>query len=157
MNAGARTLSRSPARSAQLGHRLGASTPRGSNSRIQIRRAYEPARRGDGYRVLVDRLWPRGRSKASLRLAAWAKELAPSTELRTWFGHDPVRWAEFKRRYKVELRAAERVGYLDQLAERARAGMVTLVYGARDEEHNEARVLAEQLKRRLVAARRSAS
>ena len=134
--------------------RPGVSTARGSDSTIQIRRAYEPARRGDGYRVLVDRLWPRGRSKASLQLSAWAKELAPSTELRTWFGHDPARWAEFKRRYRVELRTTERADYLKQLAQRAQAGMVTLIYGARDEEHNEARVLADQIRRRVVAARR---
>jgi uncharacterized protein YeaO (DUF488 family) len=157
VNARARTASRSHTRSAQVRRPIGASSPREFNSRIRIRRAYELAQPGDGFRVLVDRLWPRGRSKASLRLAAWAKELAPSTELRKWFGHDPVRWAEFKRRYNIELRAAERVGYLDELTDRARAGMVTLVYGARDEEHNEALVLAEQLRRRLVGTRRTAS
>jgi uncharacterized protein YeaO (DUF488 family) len=157
MNARFTTLSGSHARSVRVRRLVGSAPPRVSRPRIQIRRAYEAAQAGDGYRVLVDRLWPRGRSKASLRLAAWAKELAPSTALRTWFGHDPARWFEFKRRYKVELRAPERVRYLDELAKRARAGMVTLVYAARDEDHNEARVLAEHLVRRLGAVRRIAS
>jgi len=122
---------------------------------VQIRRAYEPPHAGDGYRVLVDRLWPRGRSKASLRLAAWDKDLAPSAALRMWFGHDPARWTEFKHRYHAELRTPERVRALDALAERARAGMVTLVYGARDEQHNEARVLAQKIERRVRVARRT--
>jgi uncharacterized protein YeaO (DUF488 family) len=135
----------------------GGSAGRLSRSGVQIRRAYESPLAGDGYRVLVDRLWPRGRSKAKLRLAAWAKELAPSTALRMWFGHDPARWVEFKRRYHVELLSPERVRCLDELTKRARAGMVTLVYGARDEKHNEARVLAEKLERRVRTVRRSTS
>jgi uncharacterized protein YeaO (DUF488 family) len=157
MNARSTTQSGSHARLARVRHAMGSPGPRVSKPNIQIRRAYEPAQPGDGYRVLVDRLWPRGRSKASLRLTAWAKELAPSTALRTWFGHDPARWIEFKRRYQVELRAPERVGYLDELTKRARAGMVTLVYGARDQDHNEARVLAEHLGRRVRAVPRIAS
>lgn len=128
---------------------------RKSGAGVRIRRAYEVPRADDGYRVLVDRLWPRGRTKASVRLDDWAKDLGPSTDLRKWFGHDPARWAEFKRRYKVELRSPERVRVLDELASRARAGMVTLVYGARDEEHNEARVIAEKVEQRLTTAKRS--
>jgi len=131
------------------------SVARPSGPSVQIRRAYAPPHTGDGYRVLVDRLWPRGRSKASLRLNAWDKDLAPSAALRVWFGHDPSRWTEFKRRYHAELRSAGPVRALDALAERARTGMVTLVYGARDEEHNEARVLAQKLERRLRAPRRT--
>jgi uncharacterized protein YeaO (DUF488 family) len=131
------------------------SVGRPSGPHVQIRRAYEPPHAGDGYRVLVDRLWPRGRSKASLRLAAWDKNLAPSAALRVWFGHDPSRWTEFKRRYHAELRSPERVRSLDELAERTRTGMVTLVYGARDQEHNEARVLAQKLERRMRAVGRT--
>lgn len=120
-------------------------------SGVQIRRAYAPPHPADGYRVLVDRLWPRGRTKASVRLDAWAKDLAPSTRLRTWFGHDPARWTEFKRRYQAELASSERRTLIDDLVARALTGTVTLVYGARDEEHNEARVIAEKLNRRLAA------
>ncbi|HVA85153.1 MAG TPA: DUF488 family protein [Candidatus Saccharimonadales bacterium] len=119
---------------------------------VQIRRAYVDPAPDDGYRILVDRLWPRGRTKASEHLDAWAKELAPSTELRRWFGHDPARWPEFERRYRAELTSADRVARLDELARRARMGMVTLVYGARDEEHNEARIVAEEIERRLARA-----
>jgi uncharacterized protein YeaO (DUF488 family) len=116
---------------------------------IRLKRAYvDAAPDEDGYRVLVDRLWPRGRSKATLHLDAWAKDLAPSGELRTWFGHDPARWTEFRRRYQEELAAPERHDLLADLAERSRHGTVTLVYGARDEKHNEALVIAEELERR---------
>jgi len=111
---------------------------------IRLKRAYEPADRADGYRVLIDRLWPRGVSKEKARLDEWARELAPSTELRTWFGHDPERFEEFRRRYLEELRAqAEKVG---ELRRRAEEGTVTLVYAARDDEHNDAVVLAELLR-----------
>ena len=125
------------------------------NSGVQIRRAYAPPHAADGYRVLVDRLWPRGRTKASVRLDAWAKDLAPSTRLRTWFGHDPARWEEFKRRYRAELASPERRALMNDLMARAQAGTVTLVYGARDESHNEARVIAEKLKRRVATTHRS--
>ena len=111
---------------------------------VRLKRAYDPAEPGDGYRVLVDRLWPRGVSKERARLDEWARELAPSTELRAWFGHDPARFAEFERRYRTELAAhGEKV---DELRRRARAGTLTLVYAARDEEHNDAVVLAEVLR-----------
>jgi uncharacterized protein YeaO (DUF488 family) len=156
MTARATMRSGSRARSPRIHRPAGASVGR-RGPRVQIRRAYEPPHAGDGYRVLVDRLWPRGRSKASVRVAVWAKELAPSTALRTWFGHNPARWAEFKRRYLVELRSPERLQRLDELTKRAQAGTVTLVYGARDEEHNEARVLAEKLERRIRIVRRTGS
>ena len=113
---------------------------------VRLKRAYDPAEPGDGYRVLIDRLWPRGVSKERARLDEWARELAPSTELRTWFGHDPERFAEFERRYRAELTAHEEK--LDELRCRAREGTLTLVYGARDEEHNDAVVLADVLRRR---------
>jgi uncharacterized protein YeaO (DUF488 family) len=111
---------------------------------VRLKRAYDPAEPRDGYRVLVDRLWPRGVSKERARLDEWARELAPSAELRTWFGHDPERFAEFERRYRAELTAHEEK--LDELRRRAREGALTLVYGARDEVHNDAVVLAELLR-----------
>ena len=112
---------------------------------IRLKRAYEPASAGDGYRILVDRLWPRGVSKKKAKLDEWAKELAPSSQLREWFGHEPSRFPEFRRRYIEEL-AAEG-DKLDELRRRTSAGKVTLVYGARDSEHNDAVVLAELLGR----------
>lgn len=111
---------------------------------VRLKRAYDPAEPGDGYRVLVDRLWPRGVSKERARLDEWARELAPSTGLRTWFGHDPERFAEFEQRYRAELAAQSEK--LDELRHRARQGALTLVYAARDEEHNDAVVLAEVLR-----------
>jgi len=116
---------------------------------VRLRRAYDEPTPGDGYRVLVDRIWPRGRSRESLRLDEWARELGPSDELRRRFGHRAARWQEFQRRYLAELAAPGRSGMLDSLAERARRGTLTLVFGARDEEHNQARVIAEELERRL--------
>ncbi len=116
---------------------------------VRLQRAYEAPGADDGYRVLVDRVWPRGRSRETLRLDAWERELGPSDELRHWFGHDPARWAEFQARYRAELSAPDQGARLDALAERARQGTVTLVYGARDEEHNQARVIADELARRL--------
>jgi uncharacterized protein YeaO (DUF488 family) len=119
---------------------------------IHIKRAYEPPTRVDGYRVLVDRLWPRGVAKEKLALGAWHKELAPSDSLRRWFAHEPARWSEFMKRYQKELRATDASVLLGELAERARAGTVTLVYGARDEEQNNAVVLRDELERRLRTA-----
>jgi uncharacterized protein YeaO (DUF488 family) len=119
---------------------------------IQIRRAYDPPRRGDGYRVLVDRVWPRGVSKADLDLDAWQKEIAPSSRLRKWFGHDPERWKEFQKRYFAELE--EKQDSVEQLVARARQGRVTLVYGARDPDHNQAVALCTYLKRRASGRRR---
>ena len=114
---------------------------------IRRKRANAPAESADGYRVLIDRLWPRGISKERAKLDEWEKELAPSTELRKWFGHDPSRFAEFRRRYIEELRNQR--SRLTDLRRRARDGTVTLVYAARDTEHNDAVVLAEVLKRGL--------
>jgi uncharacterized protein YeaO (DUF488 family) len=108
---------------------------------IGIKRAYERRAESDGHRVLVDRLWPRGISKAKLQLDAWEKELAPSDALRKWFGHDPERWSEFKKRYKAELRGKR--AELRALKKSARS--LTLVYGAKDTEHNQALVLKEVL------------
>jgi uncharacterized protein YeaO (DUF488 family) len=111
---------------------------------VQIKRAYDPAEPGDGFRVLVDRLWPRGVSRVRAHLDEWGRELAPSDELRKWFNHNPERFQEFRTRYRRELRAhADRI---DKLRASARQGRVTLVYGARDETHNNAVVLAELLR-----------
>ncbi|HEX6575226.1 MAG TPA: DUF488 family protein [Gemmatimonadaceae bacterium] len=120
---------------------------------IAIKRAYEAARPSDGYRVLVDRLWPRGVSKASAHLDAWAKEIAPSTELRQWYAHDPSKWKEFKTRYLRELRAPQAKTVLDDLVRRARRGRVTLVYGSSVPEISDAAVLEQKLSRRLRASR----
>jgi len=103
---------------------------------IAIKRVYEPPAKADGYRVLVDRLWPRGLKKEDAALDAWAKELAPSAALRRWFGHDPARWDAFRHRYASELDT--RVEHWRSLAEQATRHRVTLLYGARDEEHNNA-------------------
>ena len=110
---------------------------------VRLKRAYEPPAPADGYRVLIDRLWPRGVKRESARLDEWARELAPSTELRRWFGHDPTRFAEFRQRYLEELSAQE--VKLRELRGRASETTLTLVYGARDTEHNDAVVLAELL------------
>jgi uncharacterized protein YeaO (DUF488 family) len=112
---------------------------------ISIKRAYVPPSASDGRRVLVDRLWPRGVSKAEARLDAWMKEVAPSDALRRWFGHQPERWEEFRRRYREELKENPAVEALRKLAAE---GPLTLVYGARDEAHNDAVVLAEWLRER---------
>lgn len=112
-------------------------------SRVRLKRVYESADADDGTRILVDRLWPRGISKEKADVAEWLKELGPSTELRKWFGHDPARWPEFQRRYKEELQA--RGGELDRLRDLAGKGTVTLVYGAHDEEHNQAVVIRDVL------------
>jgi uncharacterized protein YeaO (DUF488 family) len=110
---------------------------------VRLKRAYDPAGPDDGRRVLVDRLWPRGLSKAEAGIDEWLKDLAPSTELRTWFGHDPARWAGFQRRYAREIQ-----GHPDALAhlrKLAREGPLTLIYSARDELHNDAVVLRRVL------------
>jgi uncharacterized protein YeaO (DUF488 family) len=116
-----------------------------SPGRVRLKRVYEPATSDDGTRILVDRLWPRGLSKADAGLDLWLKDIAPSTELRRWFGHDPSRWPEFPRRYQREL--AEHTAELDQLRALVEQGTVTLLYGARDEQHNDAVVLRDTLLR----------
>jgi uncharacterized protein YeaO (DUF488 family) len=111
---------------------------------IQIKRAYEIAEKDDGYRVLVDRLWPRGISKERAHLDLWLKDIAPSTELRIWFGHDPKKWQEFEKRYKKELK--DKTELLQQLKDlEKKHKQVTLVYGAKDTELNEAIILQKMI------------
>jgi uncharacterized protein YeaO (DUF488 family) len=117
---------------------------------IRLKRAYEPAASSDGYRVLIDRLWPRGVSRERAKLDEWERKLPPSTKLRQWFGHEPGRFEEFRRRYIEELRSQR--PRLTELRRRARTGPLTLVYSARDAEHNDAVVLAEILRRGLPKA-----
>ncbi len=112
-------------------------------SHIRMKRAYEPPAADDGARILIDRLWPRGVSKQTLALDQWLKEIAPSTELRQWFGHDPALWPEFRKRYAAELRT--HADLVESLRAMARQGVVTLVYSAHDEAHNDAVVLQEFL------------
>jgi uncharacterized protein YeaO (DUF488 family) len=122
--------------------------------RVQIKRIYEPTDPADGYRVLVDRLWPRGISKERAAVDAWARELAPSTQLRRWFHHDRKRWTEFRMRYREELRerAAEE---LEALRQRATRQVVTLLYAAKDKQINHARVLRDYILRSRSSTRRS--
>jgi uncharacterized protein YeaO (DUF488 family) len=115
---------------------------------LSLKRIYEPAGDDDGERFLVDRLWPRGVSTAAARLTGWLKDLAPSTELRRWFGHQPTRWTEFQARYIAELDRPEAQAMLQMLADKARNGPVTLLYAARDTEQNEAVVLQRLIERR---------
>lgn len=115
---------------------------------IRIKRAYEKAVNADGRRVLIDRMWPRGVKKEDARIHYWAKDLAPSTELRKWFGHDPDRWTEFKKRYRAEIRDNKK-GLATLRDELKGAKRLTLVYSAKDEEHNNAVVMADYLERHL--------
>ena len=114
---------------------------------VRVKRAYDPAEPSDGYRVLIDRLWPRGVSHERATLDDWERELSPSTQLRQWFGHEPSRFEEFRRRYMLELRGQR--PRLTELRRRARDGTLTLVYAAGDTEHNDAVVLAQVLRRGL--------
>jgi uncharacterized protein YeaO (DUF488 family) len=116
---------------------------------IALKRAYDEPAPEDGTRFLVDRLWPRGLSKDRLKLTAWLKDVAPSTELRRWYGHQVERWREFETRYRAELAANQDA--LTPLLEAARSGKVTLVYGAKDREHNQAVVLKDVLEERLAS------
>ena len=109
--------------------------------KIKIKRVYEKPGKEDGKRILVDRLWPRALTKEKASIDLWMKEIAPSTELRKWFGHDPKKWKEFGKRYSDELKKNEE--QVSLLKEQLKKETVTLVYGARDEEHNEAVVLKE--------------
>jgi uncharacterized protein YeaO (DUF488 family) len=119
---------------------------------ITAKRAYEPAEPADGYRVLIDRLWPRGVSKAKARLDAWEKAIAPSRELREWYDHDPAKWPEFRARYKKELRAAPAEMILADLVRRGRRGRVTLVYASRAAKISDVAVLERVLTRRVRMA-----
>jgi uncharacterized protein YeaO (DUF488 family) len=118
---------------------------------VRLKRAYEPAAPADGYRVLIDRLWPRGLARRQAKLDDWDKNLAPSASLRQWFGHEPSRFDDFRRRYIKELRGER--PRLAGLRRRAREGTLTLVYSAHDTEHNDAVVLAEVLRRGLPKER----
>lgn len=113
---------------------------------IRLKRAYEDPSGSDGYRVLVDRFWPRGRSKESLHLDEWARELAPDPDLIKWFGHKPERWEEFRRRYSLQLETPEHQERLLALLEAAGDSAITLVYGARNETQNQAIVVGEALR-----------
>ena len=114
--------------------------------KIKIKRAYETPDKSDGTRILVDRLWPRGLTKRKASIDLWLKEIAPSTELRKWFGHDPKKWRSFRGRYQTELK--HHPDQLKLIRSKAKEGTVTLIYGARDQEHNEAVVLKQFLERR---------
>ena len=110
---------------------------------MKIKRVYEAPAKDDGMRILVDRLWPRGLTKEKADIDLWLKDIAPSTELRKWFAHDPKKWAEFRKKYLEELK--ENKGQISIIKEHLKQGTVTLVYAARDEERNEAQVLEELL------------
>ncbi len=118
---------------------------------VAIKRVYDPPRPTDGTRILVDRLWPRGIKKENARVEKWLRELGPSDQLRKFFGHDPARWQEFRKRYMAELKRTQPKLLLNELEKLARAGTLTLVYSAKDPEHNQAVVLKELLERRLGA------
>ena len=117
---------------------------------IAIKRAYDPPSRTDGTRILVDRLWPRGIKKENAHVEKWIRELGPSDELRQFFGHDPARWREFRKRYLTELKRSEAAPLLAELLKIADSGTLTLIYSARDEEHNQAVVLKELLEKQLA-------
>ena len=114
-----------------------------------IKRAYDEGSTQDGYRVLVDGLWPRGVTKAQLKIDSWMRDIAPSVRLRKWYGHKPEKWEEFRNKYRQELSKPPRKALLDELIERARKGQVTLVFGARDAERSNAAVIAELIRAEL--------
>lgn len=111
--------------------------------KLNIKRVYDAADPADGTRILVDRLWPRGLTKEKAKVDLWLKEIAPSAGLRKWFGHDPAKWTEFKKRYRAELN--ENTASVSTLKDQIKKGTTTLVYGAKDEEHNDAVLLREYL------------
>ena len=115
---------------------------------IRVKRVYEPVEKSDGVRFLVDHLWPRGLKKEAVRVERWVKTVSPSNELRSWFGHDPAKWKEFRRRYFAELN--EQPENWETLLEAARQKDITLVYSARDPEHNNAVALKSYLEKKLV-------
>jgi uncharacterized protein YeaO (DUF488 family) len=124
---------------------IGLEPSRRNMARVAVKRVYEEPGEGDGTRILVDRLWPRGMTKEKARVDLWLKEIAPSTKLRKWFGHDPARWVEFQSRYLDELK--NRVEAMAFLKREVARGPVTLLFGARDMEHNEAVILKKVLQR----------
>ncbi len=113
---------------------------------VTLKRAYEPPGKQDGVRILVDGLWPRGLSKEKLKIDTWVKEMAPSPQLRNWYGHRPERWEEFRTRYRSELAQPPRAALVSELAARARKERVTLVFAARDAEHSNAKVILEKMR-----------
>ncbi|GKS63162.1 hypothetical protein YTPLAS72_04660 [Nitrospira sp.] len=119
--------------------------------KILVKRVYEPVTKSDGFRVLVDRLWPRGLSKSDAKLDLWLPDLGPSTPLRRWFNHDPTRWTEFQRRYHSELK--KKTALLATITEQAKTHSVTILYAAKDEEHNQAIALRSFLLHRKSAVR----
>ncbi len=119
--------------------------------KILVKRVYEPAVQSDGFRVLVDRLWPRGISKEAAQLDLWLPDIGPSTVLRQWFNHDPTRWTEFERRYHAELK--EKATLLTTLTEQAKTTPVTLLYSAKDEQHNQAVALRSYLLKHITACK----
>ena len=125
------------------------------NMKIKIKRVYEQPDKEDGKRILVDRLWPRGLTKEKASVDLWLKEIAPSTELRKWFGHDPDKWKSFRGRYETEIRHNDDL--VKVLKDKAKGGTVTLVYGARDQKHNEALVLKQFLEKRETKRRSNAA
>ena len=116
---------------------------------IKLMRAYEKPSAGDGFRVLVDGLWPRGIKTEALQAGQWMREIAPSASLRKWYGHRPERWEDFRRKYRAELAKAPRKALLDELIARARRETVTLVFAARDGERSNAAVIAERVRELL--------
>lgn len=112
---------------------------------VNIKRVYDHPEKSDGYRVLVDRVWPRGMTKEKANVDLWLKEIAPSTDLRKWFGHDPAKWTEFKKRYTLELKKNKDA--VQQLKDQSDGRRITLVYSAKDEAHNQAVVLRAFLQR----------
>lgn len=117
-----------------------------SKMTINIKRVYEEQSSDDGQRILIDRLWPRGLTKEKAKIDLWLKEIAPSTQLRQWFGHDPNKWNEFQKRYRAELEKNKEI--VSELVTQLKKGKTTLVYSAKDEEHNDAVVLKEYLEKR---------
>lgn len=115
---------------------------------IKVKRVYDPEEPDDGKRYLVERLWPRGVKRDALHLYGWLKDLAPSTELRRWFGHDPSKWQQFQQRYRAELEQADAIA-IKELIAAAKTGNITLLYSARDREHNNALVLKSFLEEQL--------
>lgn len=122
---------------------------------VATKRAYDPAAPSDGYRVLIDRLWPRGVSKVKAHLDAWEKDVAPSSELREWYEHDPAKWPEFQKRYREELKAPAAKAVLDALVRRAKRGRVTLVYSSRAADISDVAVLEKLLSGRVKRAQRA--
>lgn len=120
---------------------------------VVTKRVYEPYESSDGYRVLIDRLWPRGVSKEKAHVDSWAKEIAPSTELRSWYGHDPEKWPEFQKRYKDELKTPEARAVLGDIVARAKRGRVTLLFSSHAADISNAAVLEPLLSRRVKAAK----